>query len=145
MLSLGIEQIRLFAGLHDDMTVEWYKDVGSNYVLTVALNAAIPVVQPLLNMAIASWKRFNDRGCSNNLVNPPFRSKALTQSDLDKKYIGPVFKLSLAYASTTTYITIALLLSAGLPILIPIMFICLAARYYLDKLYILKHYQSPPM
>ena len=72
------------------------------------------------------------------------RSKSLTQSDLEKKYVGPTFNLALAYASTTTYIAIAFLLSAGLPILIPIMCGMLWLRYTLDKLYVLKYYHSPP-
>ena len=66
------------------------------------------------------------------------------QITLNRLYEGPEFDISFWSAQAITFIFVVLMYCGAVPLMIPVCFIYLILRYWVDKYQVLKFYKKPP-
>jgi len=134
-----LKEFPFFTGNYTDLDPGWFYIVGVTITFYMILNIVTPHVAVYLMYLWKSMKRCCDRCCAKNKF-----SSILSKDDYLDLYVGPEFSAGIRYAQVLNTISIALTLSAGMPILYVCTFLFLFLTYWIDKLMILRFYRTPP-
>ncbi|KAL4505499.1 hypothetical protein ABPG72_002561 [Tetrahymena utriculariae] len=130
----------LFGGNYDDLSPEWFKNVGSVIILTLLINVVTaPMVSSFFVFLKALFKCC-DRGCSLDET----KTKKSTVNEWVEFYTGPEFMISFRYSQILGICFIGMLYSGGIPILYFVSFLHLTVLYWLDKIFLFKVCKIPP-
>ena len=89
---------------------------------------------PLLKLLVLGpWKRWRAR-----------KKLALTQEQLNAKFLGPPFKLAARFPFVLNAVFVSTALSSGVPVLVPIAAVTLFVIFWVDKVCLLRLYRRPP-
>lgn len=122
----------LFKGPFTDFSVGWYQSVGSLICITLAANALIYPLTPMI------------RSIARRTYRHVFAGYALTQRGLNEMFEGSEFRLSERYAQLMSMIFTSLMFSAGMPLLVPLAACFCYVVYNEAKLTLIRHCKKPP-
>eukprot|EP00903_Cladosiphon_okamuranus_P011141 g10515.t1 len=133
--GLGLLQdFGILDGEYKDFERSWYATVGVAVAMTMLINVVVPHAQTLVGEIIVKpVKRLFKR-----------RSVA-TQAEMDKLYKPPKFDMESRYAFLLQVLGVSLLYSGGIPVLYLFACFSFATNFIVDKLWIIKLAQQPPM
>jgi hypothetical protein len=117
------------ARLHEDFSRNWYASVGTALLFTMGLQ----IITPHISMFVMAF--FLGRRRRKTL--------APSQLDLNAWYMGPEFNLPARYAQIFTFILVALVYSAGMPILLWFALVACIITYWVDLYGFTKVYRTP--
>ncbi|GAQ81334.1 hypothetical protein KFL_000770270 [Klebsormidium nitens] len=130
-LSRGKVTNWFFNGLYEDFDTAWYSAVGSTLVITLTVQIVVPFINEALGVAWAWGKRWL------------WAKSQLIQSDLNKLMEGLEFTLADRYGQLLTLIFVAMVFSAGIPILHLILTAAIHIIYWVDKITLLRLSRTP--
>lgn len=130
----------LRSGENPDFNSSWYSSVGTSIILTMLLNLFIPHLMPLALTLYSSLKRCCDRDCSDNRK----KTNKYTQAELNELHLGPEMQIDERYAQLYNTIFVCLAYSAGIPLLIPILFGYVVVTLAVDSCLFSVSYRIPP-
>jgi len=130
----------LRSGENPDFNASWYSSVGTSIILTMLLNLVIPHLMPLALTLYASIKRCCDRDCSEKRT----RTHQKIQAELNELHLGPEMQIDERYAQLYNTIFVCLAYSAGIPLLIPILFGYVVITLAVDTCLFSMSYRTPP-
>jgi hypothetical protein len=130
----------LRSGENSDFNASWYTSVGTSIILTMLLNIIVPHVMPFLLTLYASMKRCCDRDCSDNRK----ITHKYTQAELNELHLGPEMQIDERYAQLYNTIFVCLGYSAGMPLLVPILFGYVVITLAVDSCLFATSYRTPP-
>ena len=126
-------------GAYQDLTTDWYPDVGANLIITYLFI----VVWPLIDW---SWFWFQtklfvwwDQGCSCDKN----KTKAKTIQEYIKIHGGAEFDIHNKYAMIVNLVIVAFLHGVHMPIFFPMCVLGLMVLYITDKLRMAYYYRRP--
>lgn len=131
--SFGLSSVpvvnRFLGGKYRDFEREWYPTVGMGIATTMLLNALVPQVTLLVQMAcVAPFRQW-------------YKCRTIrTQAKMDALYAGPTFDISLRYPMVLNTVFVTMVFCGGSPILLFIALVAATGIYWLDKLSILYLY-----
>eukprot|EP00752_Nemacystus_decipiens_P003601 g3320.t1 len=133
--GLGLLQdFGILAGDYKDFERSWYATVGVAVAMTMLINVVVPHATTLVGeIVVKPIKRF-------------FKQRSVaTQSEMNNLYKPPKFDMESRYAFLLQVLGVSLLYSGGIPVLY--LFACFnfATNFIVDKLWIMKLAQQPPM
>jgi len=120
----------IFAGPYQDLTPKWYAVVGTSIIMTVFLNAFIPMVPVFVT------------GLKKALAG--LRPQPLLQEELNERYLGPELQIAQRYGLVLSTVFVCLLYSSGIPILLLCASVTFGIMYSVEKLLLLRVYRTPP-
>ena len=116
----------------NDMNRAFYSTVGTKYIMTYIILTFNP---QLINFLINPCMRCRRSSRAR---------KAIIHKDAKKYFTGPTFGIVGKYARTLTIVFMALIFSAGFPILLLLTSIILLTTFLVEKYMILKYNSKPP-
>jgi len=129
----------LFTGKYQDLTPQWYYDIGSTIAFSLILNVFIPHLAIIMSQMLTLCRRCWDSGCTCD------GSKSKLRKSIYKElYTGPDFLIDCRYSELLTTIFVTQIYSSGLPILYVAVFFSLFLTYWVDKFMLLNYYRKPP-
>ncbi|CAD8188725.1 unnamed protein product [Paramecium pentaurelia] len=130
----------LLNGKFDDISVQWFNQVGTTILLTMLIYVIGPIINIVINSIIRCLKKCFDQ-CG--LQDGQFTRK-LTQQDLNEYYTGSDFNVELKYSQILTVICVNFLYSSGMPLLYLTTALFLFITYCCDKYFLLHFCKTPP-
>ncbi|GMH90450.1 hypothetical protein TL16_g11773 [Triparma laevis f. inornata] len=127
-----LNALGMLSGSAEDFNFNWYMNVGSAIILTMAINSITVHIAPLLAYFIITP------------VKRCFASASATQRSFNKKFEGPEFAISTRFPMVLNTLSVTLVFSSALPILLPIAFVACQLFYHVDKLLLLRFFKAPP-
>ena len=121
----------VLSGGFDDLTAQWYTDVGRSLVITIALTS---VTRPLL-VYLKFWKAW---------LTKKRAPAALTQRVMNKMLEGPDFELAERYGEVMNLIFVVFLYSTAMPLVYALLALSLGLQYLMEKYELLKLCKKPP-
>eukprot|EP00931_Biecheleriopsis_adriatica_P053837 TRINITY_DN31602_c0_g1_i1.p1 TRINITY_DN31602_c0_g1~~TRINITY_DN31602_c0_g1_i1.p1 ORF type:complete len:1123 (+),score=214.48 TRINITY_DN31602_c0_g1_i1:94-3462(+) len=122
------------------MDAKWFLVVGSSQVLTMILNTFCPLLG-----VFSAWLQSAWRWCGVKCLRcRSQRSQVQVQAKLLDLHSPEQFELAVQHAQQLSAITVTLLFSAGMPLLIPLLMVCLVFFYWSDKYVLLRASCVPP-
>mmetsp|Transcript_160945 Transcript_160945/g.516589 ORF Transcript_160945/g.516589 Transcript_160945/m.516589 type:complete len:1006 (-) Transcript_160945:309-3326(-) len=118
-------------GIFSDLVFEWYVVVGGSILLATFFQTLCP----LLGLTTA-WVGKAKRCCCSR------RQK--TSRQLRELYTPPHFELAMQHAQQLCVIFVAVMFSAGMPLLLAFLPVCLTLYYWVDKYVLLRTCRVPP-
>lgn len=118
-------------GIFSDLVFEWYVVVGGSILLANLFQTLCP----LLGLT-AAWVGKAKRCCRSR------RQK--TSQQLRELYTPPHFELAMQHAQQLCVIFVAVMFSAGMPLLLAFLPVCLTLYYWVDKYVLLRTCRVPP-
>lgn len=123
IVLLGIEA--------NDLTADWYANVGVQLLIIFIVNIFAPHVTILYDfLASVYLRRFGD--------------DPLLQRELNERYVGKEFPFAMRSAQILVQAWLTLLFGPGIPLLYLISTISFALFYVVDKWCVLRLYRTPP-
>jgi hypothetical protein len=116
-------------------TSNWYSSVG----VTIILVQLGDIFNAHADVAYKFWKHWRQK---RRAVNTP--EDALTQEDLNKKFVGPEFDFAFNYAQMLSTFFVTLTFSTGIPLLYPIAAANFIIFYFSEKYLFIYLYKIPP-
>ncbi|OMJ91385.1 hypothetical protein SteCoe_6065 [Stentor coeruleus] len=129
-ISFGINTIR---GNYDDLTREWYDDVGNTITVTIIVSIFSPHAFNLVFFYPLSW-------CKRKLFYRCFKS----QYKLNLFFRGPNFDISDSLSHILAVILTSFMYSSGIPFLNFLCSLTLLLTYWANKILLLRYYKTPP-
>lgn len=126
--------------VHEDFSVEWYRDVGATLIMTMLMNVFTPHVANAMWQFIYGVQRCCDRRCTCNKK----RTKQLLQEDYENINTGNIFMFEFRYSQVLTQVYVTMMYSAGIPLLYPVSMVSFLMTYWVDKYLFIRHYKNPP-
>jgi len=114
-----------------DYPPQWYANVGTMCIFLLILYVFTSQAVPLGRVALAALRRRN--------------TPAFTQTELNKQRVGPVFSLAEHHARAVSIVWMGFVLSAGVPLLLPLSALVLLVTYWVDKFALLRLHRLPPL
>ncbi|KAL4456640.1 hypothetical protein ABPG74_000747 [Tetrahymena malaccensis] len=130
----------LFGGNYDDLSPEWFKNVGTVIILTLLINVVTAPMVSCFFVFLRALFKCCDRGCSLDDT----KTKKSTLNEWVEFYTGPEFMISFRYSQILGICFIGMLYSGGIPILYFISLLHLTVLYWLDKVFLFKVCKIPP-
>ncbi|EAR88902.2 transmembrane protein, putative (macronuclear) [Tetrahymena thermophila SB210] len=130
----------LFGGNYDDLSPEWFKNVGTVIILTLLINVVSAPMVSCFFVFLRALFKCCDRGCSLDDT----KTKKSTLNEWVEFYTGPEFMISFRYSQILGICFIGMLYSGGIPILYFVSFLHLTVLYWLDKIFLFKICKIPP-
>lgn len=127
----------LFQGTYNDITSDWYQDIGVIIILTLAFNIVIPILDMIFVSFLKQIKRCFDRRCYC------VKTSKKTKKEYIELYASEVFPIESRYSEFIAMIIITLAFSAVMPVLYVIAFLSIWFMFVCDKLLLFKVYQKP--
>lgn len=121
----------LTIGLFDDLTPTWYMIIGYSIILRFLINPIQIVFSVLIGIVIKALKRWKDRRFTCDMQ----ITRAETQADYEKMYIGETFQMDFSYSEITNVIFVTMTVGQIMPLMFIIGFFNLAVIYWKDKCY----------
>ena len=139
MLSFMSFSAYPFDGLTPWANARWYYQVGTSFMMTMAINQCLPP-------AIHAMKYFAFRFLQRLKVDKSSLScGATTQSELNRIYELNEWKLASSYGEILFVLSSTLLLCTALPMLLWISAFGMTLKYWGDKTAVLRCYLKPPL
>jgi hypothetical protein len=135
--KIGVREV--FEGTFDDVTSQWFFDVGVTILITMIINVINVPAIVLVFRIISGIRRWFDRGCTMRMN----QTKQKKQGAWENLYIGPEFLIEFRYSQILTITFICLFYSAGIPFLFISSFVNIFFLYWLDKICLLRLYRLP--
>jgi len=88
------EWFPILAGEYDDLTVEWYRNVGSSIIMTMIIGIFSPHIANSFWWILGFAKRLWDRKCTCDYK----RTRQVFQIDYEMKYIGADYLMEYRYS-----------------------------------------------
>lgn len=131
----------IFRGPYTEMDSGWYSVVGTQLHLNALIAALSPHAWPLFAyFVVAPAQRLYARLTEERWGVPPFAM----QRDLNALYVGPAFDVATRAAQMLATAFVALLFSAGLPLLLAMAALAFALSFAVDYFLLLRYYGRPP-
>jgi hypothetical protein len=127
-----LNSLGMLNGSADDFDFNWYVNVGSAIILTMAINSVTVHIGPMVGYYIIQPIKLCMAGVS------------ATQRSLNKKVEGPEFEISTRFPMILNTLAVTMVFSSALPILLPIAFVACQLFYHVDKLLLLRYFRKPP-
>ena len=121
-----------FNGKYSDMNRYWYTDVGVPIITLMLVNLFSNVFSAVIQCPIRCMKRC----CCG--------TRQILQVDMNAYFEGPEFEISTYYAKNLAFLFVCMMYSGGIPILLPILFVYLLLKYWIDKCLVLRFFKAPP-
>jgi len=118
-----------------DFTVEWYQTVGVMLVFVQLSDIFVSHGFKYYTYFIGWWDR--EAAKKNAML-------ALTQEELNHKYLGPEFRMSYEYAALCTTFFVALTFSSVIPLMALLGSLNFLVTYWVDKYFFVRLYRAPP-
>jgi len=142
-----LSSVEVFVGPEDDFSVEWYRSVGASLVLTMLANLVAMNAYKYVDWAQVALARCLDRATCSLHTGPTCSHRAITskitQIQLEMLHAGPLLVIYDRYASFINTFYVCIVYSAGMPILLPVLFITLLVTFFVDKHTLLRVYRLP--
>ncbi|OMJ91386.1 hypothetical protein SteCoe_6066 [Stentor coeruleus] len=129
--SFGINAVR---GKYDDLTREWYDDVGNTLTVTIIVSIFSPHAFNLVFFYPLSWFK-------RKLFYRCFKS----QYKLNIFFRGPNFDISDSLSQILAVILTSFMYSSGIPFLNFLCSLTLLLTYWANKILLLRYYKTPPV
>ncbi|GMI01404.1 hypothetical protein TrVE_jg10724 [Triparma verrucosa] len=127
-----LNALGMLNGSAEDFNFNWYMNVGSAIILTMAINSVTVHIAPMAAyLVVTPIKRF-------------LAGASATQRSFNKKFEGPEFAISTRFPMVLNTLAVTLVFSSALPILLPIAFVACQLFYHVDKLLLLRFFKAPP-
>jgi hypothetical protein len=123
-----------------DFSCDWYSLTGVMLISTMIKNSYFPVVEFMGFSMLGKFKRFLDRGCSGNV----FNSKKKSVPAYIDTYSGPKYAIHFRYSALLTFISLALVYGAAMPLVFPISVLGYLVYWFNERLLIAYYYKQPP-
>lgn len=129
--SFGINAIR---GKYEDLTREWYDDVGNSLTITIIVSIFSPHAFNLVFFYPLSWVK-------RKLFYKFFKS----QYKLNLFFKGPNFDISDSLSQILAVMFTSFMYSSGIPFLNFLCSLTLLLTYWANKILLLRYYKTPPV
>ncbi|KAJ1471068.1 hypothetical protein T484DRAFT_3546799 [Baffinella frigidus] len=130
--ALAPDAFPIFAGEYSDFNSAWYSKVAASILVTVMVNTMLTLMPLMVEWPIQL------------LQEAIARRSAVTQRQLNRALEGPSFELAARYGVLLNTIFVAMLYSAGSPLLYLVAAAACLLSYLADKLALHKLYRTPP-
>jgi hypothetical protein len=128
----GLLNIRfLMGGRYFSFTRDWYAEVGSSYIRTLALNCVVSCILTWISVGVV------------RAIRRSRRLGSITQQQLNETFTHFSFQLAQRYGEQSAYIFLVLVLSAGLPVLVHFGCAYFFIWFWSDKIYLLRAARTP--
>ena len=136
-----LQSIYIFQGRYTDFSSEWYSNVGVYFLTTYFFKSSFDVMFKLVGYVILNpLKRYRtDKDIKSNSS-----EEIVTQYELNKMQVGPVFPSSMNNAYFLSMLFFSMTYACGLPLLIPMAFILFSILFHVDRLLLLRYNRKPP-
>ncbi|CBJ32340.1 conserved unknown protein [Ectocarpus siliculosus] len=129
-----LQDLGVLAGEYNDFERSWYATVGVAVAMTMLINVVVPHATTLVGEIIV------------NPVKRLFKRRSVaTQAQMNSLYKPPKFDMESRYAFLLQVLGVSLLYSGGIPILYLFASFSFATNFVVDKFWIIKLAQQPPM
>ena len=127
----------LFLGTYNDITTDWYVEIGTIITLTLAINILIPIFE-MMFLGLLRWlRKIWDRRCGCR------KTSQKTKKGYIELYSGDVFPIEERYADLLSIMIITLAFSGVIPGLYIIAFFSILFMFVCDKCLVFRVYQNP--
>lgn len=138
----------IFHGHYTDFSAGWYPHIGRQIQSTMI----IFTFQPLINFAVAVFKRFITRFYFRNFVyNKNFGDNEKINLHIQNDYLrfldlyaGPEYEFHQKVATTNVVIIISMLFGGSMPVLYLLGALTLANQYFIERLSLAYFFRLPP-
>lgn len=127
----------LLQGKFDDITADWYMNIGTIVILTMIFNISFPIIELMLVNILKCIRRCIDRRLYCR------KTSCKTKKEYIELYNNDIYPIQERYAFVMAIIIITMTFSCIIPILYLICAISLMLLYFSDKVLIFKVYQFP--
>ncbi|CDW91100.1 UNKNOWN [Stylonychia lemnae] len=127
-------------GQFTDFVEEWYKEIGSIIVKTMAIASIMPVIEFGTMWAFRQGLRMLDRGFTRDF----YRSKKQSIQLYVDIYSGPEYLIHLRFSTILNVTFVCFVYGTALPILYPIALWGFFVLYTLERLLVCYYYKQPP-
>lgn len=127
----------LFQGTYNDLTSDWYYEIGVIIILTLAFNIIIPIADMIFVSFVKCIRKCIDRQCYC------VRTSQKTKKGYLELYVNDVFPIESRYSDFIAMIFITMAFSSVMPILYIIAFLSIWFMFVCDKALLFRVYQKP--
>ena len=127
---IGISEL---SGKYNDISRDWYNDVGNTITVTMIVSIFSPHIFNLLIVYPFG-----------SLIRRCFSKYYKSQKKLNKFYQGATFDISNGLSQVLAVVFTSYMYSSGIPLLNILCLITLFFTYWCEKFLILRHYKKPP-
>lgn len=136
--TIQIENLSfLFKGVYNDITADWYLEIGVIIMLTLAFNILMPIFDMIFVAVVKCMRKCWDRRCYCK------KTSQKTKKGYIQLYSSDVFPIEERYSDFIAMMIITLAFSAVMPILYVIAFLSIWFMFICDKLLLFRIYQKP--
>ncbi|KAA0178330.1 hypothetical protein FNF27_00180 [Cafeteria roenbergensis] len=135
-----LKELGILQGTLDSMTWQWYVGVGFGVFTTLAVTAVLSALLPVAGYCLKRFRRWRV-GSTAAIAE---RGTVPTQRQLNKLFLDKAPRLDERYPPMLAMAFVALVYSAGVPLLAPVAAASLWATYALDKFCLLRLQRKPP-
>lgn len=126
-----LETIGLFAGIHEDFTPHWYRDVGSSILVTIILSLVTNYCGPFF------------RQCVSRPIMLSCAKKNPVESEVMDAFAPYDFMIDISLGITLNTLFVCMMYGGGLPLLNICSFISLGIHYCIDSYLLFRSRKSP--
>ena len=142
--TFGVTNEGFFPQMYEELTAQWYQDIGLLVCKTMVYNIILPPFVFLTIWLLRKLRRFRDQGCRRcNFKASRTRSKTLLQ--FVQIYSGPQFYMDYAYAYLVYIVFMTFLYAPGIPLLFFLALLALCSFYVTESLAMAYAYTKPVM
>jgi ABC-type sugar transport system permease subunit len=124
-------------GKYNDLTPDWYMNIGTIIILTMIFNISFPIIEMLLASIIKCIKRCWDRKCCMR------KTSCKTKSEYIELFSNDIYPIEERYAFLVSVFLITFAFSCIIPILNLVCGLSLMLLYFADRILVFKIYQTP--
>lgn len=127
----------LLQGKYNDLTPDWYINIGTIIIMTMIFNISFPIVELILTNIIKCFKKCWDTKCCLR------KTSCKTKQAYIELFSNDIYPIEERYAFLISIILITLTFSCIIPILNIISALSLMLLYFSDRVLVFKVYQTP--
>lgn len=124
-------------GKYNDLTPDWYLNIGTIVILTMIFNITFPIIELVLANIMKCVRKCWDKKCCLK------KTSCKTKNEYVELYNNDIYPIEERYAFLISVILITLSFSCVIPILNLICAISLLLLYFSDKFLVFKVFQNP--
>lgn len=133
--------LNLLNGSFDDFTSTWYGSIGSYFILTVCIDASLPLIinftkyvflTPITRLYVHLNLRFS------------FSHSVVRQHELNQYQVGPTFDETINFSHLLALLFFCMTYAPGLPITMPLLAIIFTCYFIQDKILLCRWNAKPP-
>ena len=147
-LSQVVDGRTPLSGPHEDLSAEWYRQVGSSLLFTMVINCVAPHVRyVVIPFCLRSYRIWKDRGgfqYGGGVRHLSSITHKLTQQSFQKLHLGPRFRLAARYGQALNVVFVTITFCGAIPALLLVASVNFAGIYIVDKAAFLKFFKKPP-